>query len=66
MIHKLAFIVLVVGGLNWLVLALSGWEIGQLFGGQEALISRGIYVFVGIAALYEVFTHRGTCKECSA
>jgi len=28
-----------------------GWDIGELFGGQTALISRVIYVLVGLSAL---------------
>lgn len=62
--HKLAFIVLVIGGLNWLLLGLIGWEIGNLFGGQAAVISRVIYVVVGLAAIYELAMHRKLCKEC--
>ena len=46
--------------------ALVGWEIGQLFGGMDALVSRIIYILVGLSALYEVVTHWGRCKECSS
>ena len=62
----LAFILLVVGGLNWLLVGLFGWDLGQVFGGQMAMVSRVIYVVVGLAALYEVFTHKGNCKACTA
>ncbi len=62
--HKLTFILLVIGGLNWLLLGLFSWEIGQLFGGQSALISRIIYVLVGLSAIYELATHKGNCKMC--
>lgn len=60
----LAFLLLIVGGLNWLVLALFGWDVGELFGGQEAMVSRIIYVLVGLAALFELFTHKQSCKHC--
>ena len=63
-LHMVAFILLIVGGLNWLLLGLFGWEIGMLFGGSSALISRAIYVLVGLAAVYELFTHKGRCKGC--
>ena len=59
-----AFVLLVVGGLNWLLLALFDWEIGMLFGGMSALLSRIIYVLVGLAAIYEVATHGKSCKLC--
>lgn len=64
-LHKIAFFLLIVGGLNWLVLALFGVEVGDLFGGQSALISKIIYVLVGLSALYEIFGHKDMCKECS-
>ena len=63
-LHKVAFLLLIVGGLNWLVLALTGWEVGQIFGGQGAGISRVIYVLVGLSAVYELVVHKKSCKEC--
>jgi uncharacterized membrane protein YuzA (DUF378 family) len=63
----IAIILLVVGGLNWLVLAVtSGWDIGQLFGGQDAMISRIIYILVGLSAIYEIFTHKANCRQCAS
>ena len=64
--HKVTFILLVVGGLNWLAVGLVGWDIGELFGGQMALISRVIYVLVGASAVYEVLMHKGNCKACTS
>ena len=63
-VHMVAFILLIVGGLNWLLVGLAGWDIGQLFGGMDALVSRAIYILVGLSAIYEVVTHKGRCKEC--
>ena len=51
----LAKLLLIIGGLNWLLVGLFGWDIGMLFGGMEAMVSRVIYVLVGVAALYELF-----------
>ncbi|HEY4518003.1 MAG TPA: DUF378 domain-containing protein [Candidatus Paceibacterota bacterium] len=62
--HKVSFILLVIGGLNWLVLAIFNWDIGMLFGGQGETISKLIYILVGLAALYEIFTHKARCKGC--
>jgi len=64
-VHMIAFLVLVVGGLNWLALGLFQWELGSLFGGQDALLSRIVYVVVGLAAVYELFAHKTRCKDCS-
>ncbi len=65
-IHMIAFGLLVVGGLNWLLVGVFGWDIGNLFGGQGAVISRVVYVLVGLSALWEVATHKGNCKTCVA
>ena len=60
-----AFLLVVVGALNWLLVGLFGWEIGQWFGGQGAMLSRIIYVLVGLSALVLLFTHKKDCKECT-
>jgi uncharacterized protein len=63
-IHMVAFLLLIIGGLNWLLVGILGWDIGELFGGQGAIVSRIIYILVGLAALFELFTHKGACKFC--
>lgn len=62
--HSITFWLLVIGGVNWLLVGIIGWDIGNLFGGQGAIISKIIYILVGLSALYEVFTHKNRCKEC--
>ena len=66
MLHKIAFLLLIVGGLNWLLVGLFGWDIGSLFGGMDAVISRTIYILVGLGALIEIFTHKKNCKSCGS
>ena len=63
-LHKITYLLLIVGGLNWLLLGAFSWEIGDIFGGQSAAISRIIYVLVGLSAIYELATHRKMCKGC--
>ena len=62
--HIVTFILLVIGGLNWLLVGLFGWDIGQLLGGMDATLSRLTYVLVGLAAIYEIATHKQNCKAC--
>ena len=61
-----AFILLVIGGLNWLLVGLFGWDIGTLFGGMGAVVSRIIYVLVGLSAIWEVAMHKQNCKMCGS
>jgi uncharacterized membrane protein YuzA (DUF378 family) len=63
--HKLTFILLVIGGLNWLLVGVAGWDVGSLFGGQEALVSKVIYILVGLSAVYEIVSHKSKCKDCT-
>lgn len=65
-LHIIAFILLIIGGLNWLLVGVTGWDIGNIFGGQGALVSRVIYALVGLAAIAEIVTHKTNCKACPA
>jgi uncharacterized membrane protein YuzA (DUF378 family) len=48
-------VLLVVGGLNWgLVGAFQFDLVAALFGGQDALASRIVYVVVGLSALWQI------------
>ena len=62
--HGLAFILVIIGGLNWLLVGLFNWDIGMIFGGQGAAISKIIYVLVGLSAIYLLATHKRDCKHC--
>ena len=63
-LHMVTFLLLVIGGLNWLLLGLLGWEIGEIFGGSSATVSRIIYILVGLSAVYELVGHKKNGKMC--
>jgi uncharacterized membrane protein YuzA (DUF378 family) len=51
----IALILLIVGGLNWLLVGAFNFDlVASLFGDMSAL-SRIVYVLVGLAALYVLF-----------
>ena len=66
-LDRIALLLLVVGGINWGSLGLFRFDIvAWIFGGQAALISRIIYVLVGISALWCIslfFRERDTIVE---
>lgn len=65
-LHMIAFVLLVVGGLNWL-LAVGGWDIaGWVSASWWGTLVNIVYILVGLSAIYEVATHKGRCKECSS
>ena len=57
-----SWILLIVGGLNWLLFAfgygLDNW--------LPMGVMRGIYVLIGLSALLELFTHKENCKVCTS
>ncbi|HRH32877.1 MAG TPA: DUF378 domain-containing protein [bacterium] len=65
-LHSLTFLLLVIGGLNWLLVGLFGpdMEIGRLFGGMSAWISRLVYILVGLSAIVEIAQHKMNCRKC--
>lgn len=64
--HKVTFILLIIGGLNWLLVGILKWDIGAIFGGMDAVVSRIIYILVGLSAIYEIIGHKKTCKNCDS
>ena len=57
---KLAWILLIVGGLNWgLVGAFNYNVVSRVFGTWPALLTV-IYILVGLSALWELFNKKGT------
>ena len=51
----IALILLIVGGVNWLLVGAFNYDlVGALFGEMSPL-SRVVYILVGLAALYTLF-----------
>lgn len=62
-IHKITFILLIIGGLNWgLTGLLSSWDLANFVGDSLAMI---IYILVGISAVVEIFSHKKLCRNCN-
>ena len=63
-LHVVSWILLVVGGLNWGILGLTGGtNVVGMLGGTVSTI---VYVLVGIAAIVELFTHKKNCTSCKS
>ena len=64
-LHGAAFMLVIVGGLNWLLVGIMGSDIGSLlFGSQAAMGSKAVYILVGLSAIYLVVSHKSDCKQC--
>lgn len=62
-LHTITFILLVIGGLNWLLVVLNFNIVDKIFGMGSSL-SNIVYVLVGLSALVQIFTHKNSCKYC--
>ena len=51
-----SLILVIAGGLNWLLVGLFQFDlVAAIFGGQAAILSRIVYVLVGLATLWLIF-----------
>jgi uncharacterized protein len=52
-LNLVSLVLLIVGGLNWLLVGLFEWDlVGGLFGGMDSPIAKVVYILVGLAAIY--------------
>ena len=63
-LHGVAFILLIVGGLNWGLTAL-GYNLVTMLLGSWPMLVNVVYLLVAASAVYEVVNHKGMCKECA-
>ena len=61
-LHIVSFLLVIIGGLNWLLVGIFQWDVGEIFGGQANLISRIVYILVGLSAVYLILTYKESCK----
>lgn len=52
------FVLLVIGGINWLLVGLFHWNLVEAIIGAN-VVSDIIYVLVGLSALFQLFTYWG-------
>lgn len=56
-INIIAMILLIIGGLNWLIIGLSGYNlVSGLTGSDDNVVARIIYVLVGISAIWLIIS----------
>lgn len=63
-LHTIAFVLLVVGGLNWGLVGLFDWNLVNAVFGSVAWLEQLVYILVGLSALWLLFEHKKACKMC--
>ena len=55
-LSTLAKVLLIVGGLNWGLVGLFGFDLVAALFGELSLLSRIVYILVGLSAVQQLFT----------
>jgi hypothetical protein len=54
-LNIITLLLIIIGGINWLLVGVAQFDlVAALFGGQEAMLSRIVYILVGLSALYQL------------
>lgn len=51
----LALILLIIGGLNWGLVGIFSWDVVAAIFGDMSVVSRIVYVLVGLAGIWSLF-----------
>ncbi|MBM3257277.1 MAG: DUF378 domain-containing protein [Candidatus Liptonbacteria bacterium] len=63
-LHTAAFILLIIGGLNWLLVGVGVGDVVAKVLASWPVVAQVVYVLVGLAAIFEIATHKNSCKAC--
>ncbi|KKT40938.1 MAG: hypothetical protein UW30_C0015G0009 [Candidatus Giovannonibacteria bacterium GW2011_GWA2_44_13b] len=64
-LHSIAYALLWIGGINWLLVAFN-WNLVYMLLGSWPQVVMIVYILVGLSAVYTLFTHKEYCKYCTA
>ena len=70
-LHGVAFILVIIGGLNWGLVALGSylggnWNVVNLILGSWSGVENLVYLLVGISAVVLLVSHKKDCRACAA
>jgi uncharacterized membrane protein YuzA (DUF378 family) len=64
MLHMVAFVLAMIGAINWGLTALGFNLVNMILGGMPGL-EMVVYLLVGASGVYILLTHKADCKICS-
>lgn len=65
MLHMVAFLLTVVGGVNWGLVGLLDFNLVSAVVGSVPMAEKVVYILVGVSAVYLLMTHKKDCKACA-
>jgi len=68
-LHLLTWLLIIVGAVNWGLIGLGGftgnnWNVVSMVLGSWPQVEWLVYVLVGLSGVYEIISHKNTCKMC--
>jgi uncharacterized membrane protein YuzA (DUF378 family) len=68
-LHMIAWILVMIGGINWLLIGIGGfvgsdWNVVHLILYSVPALEWLVYILVGLSAVYMIVTHRKHCMMC--
>lgn len=64
-LHTVAFILLIIGGLN-IGLTAVGYDVLNMILGSIPALSIAVALLIGLSAIFELVTHKNNCESCKA
>lgn len=64
MLHMAAFLLAMVGALNWGLIGLLDLNLVNVLLGSWPTVEKLVFVLVGVSAVYMLVTHKEDCKIC--
>jgi len=70
-LHGISFILVIVGALNWGLVALgswmeNNWNVVNLLLSSWPTVENLVYLLVGLSAVVLLFSHKKDCRACNA
>jgi uncharacterized membrane protein YuzA (DUF378 family) len=63
-LHIIAFILIVVGGLNWGLVGAFHFNLVHAILGSMMWLENLVYILVGLSAILEAVSHKKNCRTC--
>jgi uncharacterized membrane protein YuzA (DUF378 family) len=67
-LKQIAYVLLLIGGINWGIYGVSGYDVVEVLFGQIPMIANLVYVLVGLSSFYIILSRLTLCgcnKTCA-
>ncbi len=66
LLHIVAMTLVWVGAINWGLVGLMDLNLVTMLLGDGSMLTKVVYILVGVSAVWTIITHKNDCKVCSA